>query len=93
MASGARPEIDDVVGRLDRLRIVLHDNYGVATVREPPKDYEQPPRVRGVQADRGLVQNIESPRQRPSQSGGQADALSLAGEMFMLSLRPKRSFG
>ena len=39
---------------------------------------EQPPRVRGVQADRRLVEDVEGPGQRAAERRGEADALRLA---------------
>ena len=50
-APGARPEVDDVVGRLDRLRVVLDDDHAVAEVAQPAQRRDQPQVVALVQAD------------------------------------------
>ena len=61
-AARAGPEVDHVVGGLDRLRIVLDDDDGVAAVGQAPQDREQPARVGGVEADRRLVEDVERAR-------------------------------
>ena len=77
-AAGAGTQVDDVVRRLDRLGIVLDHDDRVSAVREAPQDREEPPRVHCVQADRGLVENVESPGQRAAERGGEADPLGLS---------------
>src|SRR5262249_57339632 len=62
-AAGAslRPEIDDVIGRLDYVEVVLDDDNRVALVDETGEHVEQLPRVLEVQAGRRLVEDIERP--------------------------------
>ena len=77
-AAGAGTQVDDVVRRLDRLGIVLDHDDRVSAVREAPQDREETPRVHCVQADRGLVEHVEGPRQRASERRGETDPLGLS---------------
>ena len=47
----AEPEIDDVVGDLDHVGVVLDDQHGVALVAQLPQDVDQAQVVARVQAD------------------------------------------
>src|SRR5688572_8832460 len=44
------PEVDDPVGGLDHVEVVLDDQHGVALVDEPLQDVQQPSDVLEVQA-------------------------------------------
>ena len=52
-------EVDDPVGLLDHVEVVLDDQDGVAEVGEAIQDVEQFFYVVEVQAGGGLVQNVE----------------------------------
>ena len=55
---GPRPEVDHVVGDLDRLRFVLHHQHRVALVPQPHQQSVHPLDVVRVQADRRLVEHV-----------------------------------
>src|SRR5687768_12832538 len=59
MLAGAGPEIDQMIGRLHRLLVVLDDDDRVAEVPELAESVEQPRVVALVQADRRLVEYVE----------------------------------
>ena len=74
----AGAEVDDVVGRPHRVFVVLDDDHGVAQVAQLRERVEQPVVVARVQADRGLVENVEHADQAAADLPGQANALRLA---------------
>ena len=74
----AGPEVDQVVGRLDHLAVVLDQDQRVAQVAEVPQRREQPGVVARVQADRRLVEHVEHAGQPAADLAGQADPLALA---------------
>ena len=76
--AGTRADVDDPVGGLDRLLVVLDDDQGVAEVLEPDQGLDQPLVVALVQADARLVEDVEHAHQAGADLGGQADALGLA---------------
>src|SRR5205823_720295 len=78
VTASARSQIDEVVGRADRLLVMLHDQHRVADVAQLLERREQPRIIALVQADRGLVQDIEHPHQAAADLGGEPDALRLA---------------
>ena len=57
---------------------MLDDDDRIAPVGQAGEDRQQPPRVRGMEADGRLVEHIERPGQSAAQGGGQADSLRLA---------------
>ena len=61
---GARAQIDDVVGALDSLLVVLDDEHGVAQVAQPRQRVEQPLVVARMQADGGSSSTYSTPRSR-----------------------------
>ena len=79
-AAHARPgtEIDDVVGRPHRVFVVLDHDDRVALVAQPGQGVQQAVVVAGMQADRGLVEDVEHAHQAAADLPGQADALHLA---------------
>ena len=76
--AGARTEVDDVVGRLDRLLVVLDDEHGVAEIAQPVQRADQPLVVALVQADRRLVEHVQHARQLAAELRREPDALRLA---------------
>mgnify|MGYP003729007839 CR=1 FL=1 len=59
-------EIDDVVGGLDHIEVVLDHNDGVALINQLLQHVEQFPRVLEVQTGRGLVQNVDCATRTPA---------------------------
>ena len=76
--AGAGPHVDDVVGRAHGLLVVLDDDHGVAEVAQAQQRVDEAPVVALVQADAGLVEDVEHADQRRADLRGQADALRLA---------------
>ncbi len=76
--SRARAEVDDVVRDRDDLRLVLHDEHGVALVAQPQQEVVHAPDVMRVQSGGGLVEDVRDIRQRGSQVPHHLDALGLA---------------
>ena len=64
LLAGAEAQIDDVVGDLDHVGVVLDDEHGVALIAQLPQDGDQPLVVARVQADRRLVEHVERADQR-----------------------------
>ena len=71
------PMIDDVIGDLDHVGVVLDDEDGVALIAQLPQDVDQPLVVARVQADRRLVEHVERADQRRAERRRQVDALRL----------------
>ena len=78
MLARPRAHVDDVVGRAHGLLVVLHHDDGVAQVAQPQQRVDEPPVVALVQADGGLVQDVEDAHQTGADLGGQPDALGLS---------------
>ena len=78
MDAGGRADVDDVVGLADRVLVVLDDDHGVAEVAQVLERVEQAGVVALVQADRGLVEDVEHAGQPRADLRGEADALALA---------------
>ena len=76
--AGAGADVDDVVRRAHRLLVVLDDDDRVAQVAQALQRVDQPPVVALVQADAGLVEDVEHADERRADLRGQADALRLA---------------
>ncbi len=74
----ARPHVDDVVGRPDRVLVVLDHQHAVAEVAQPRQRRQQARVVALVQADRRFVQDVEHADQRAADLRRQPDALRLA---------------
>ncbi len=72
-------EVDDPVGGLDHVEVVLDHDHGVAGVDEAVEHLEQPLHVGEVQAGRGLVEDVErAPGRDLRELGRELDALGLA---------------
>ncbi len=76
--SGSGPQVEDVVGRLHHLRVVLHHQDRVAQVAQLMQDADEPRRVARVQPDGRLVQHIAGSHQARPEAGGELNALRLA---------------
>ncbi len=80
-AAGAalRPHVDDPVGGLDDVQVVLDDDHRVAGVDQPAEDPEQLADVLEVQPGGGLVQDVDGASGgAPLELGGELDPLRLA---------------
>ena len=67
-----------MVGRAHRALVVLDHDHRVAEVAQALERGDQPRVVALVQADRGLVEDVEHADQRRADLRGQPDALRLA---------------
>ncbi len=76
--AGPGAHVDEVVGRAHRLFVVLDDDHRVAEVAQAQQGVDEAPVVALVQADRGLVEDVEHADERRADLRGQADALRLA---------------
>jgi hypothetical protein len=59
---------------------MLDDDHGVAEIAQALEGDEQAVVVALVEADRGLVEDVEDARQAGADLAGEADALALAAE-------------
>src|SRR5882724_6787318 len=75
-------EVDDPIGLLDDVKVVLDDEHGVAEIDETLQDGEKLSNVVEVQASGGLVENVERAAGLALRKlAGQLDALGFtAGE-------------
>ncbi len=73
-----RSHVDDVVGRPDRILVMLDHEHGVAQGLQPPQRDQQPLVVALVQPDRRLVEHVQHPGQSGADLACQPDALALA---------------
>ena len=76
--TGAGADVDDPVGDLDGVLVVLDDDERVAHVAQPDQGLDQPVVVALVQADGRLVQDVQHADQAGADLGGEPDALGLA---------------
>ena len=70
--------VDDVVGGADGLGVVLNHQHGVAQIAKLDQGLKQAAVVSLVQADAGLVEDIQHALQTAADLRGQANALGLA---------------
>jgi hypothetical protein len=78
MHAGAGADIDHMVGLEDGVLVMLDDDHGVAEVAQMLQRLQKPGVVALMQADGGLVQDIEHARQPRADLRRQPDALALA---------------
>src|SRR5450759_2908577 len=71
--AGPRPHVDDVVGRAHRLLVMLDDDDGIAQVAQAQERVDEAPVVALMQADAGLVEDVEHADQRRAALRGQDD--------------------
>ena len=74
----ARPHVHEPVGRAHHLLVVLDHEHGVAEVLEPLEGADQPVVVALVEADRGLVEDVEHADQLGADLGRESQPLRLA---------------
>src|SRR6266702_1237624 len=74
-----RTHVDDPVGALDDVEVVLDDDHRVARLDQTIEHVQQPPRVLEVEPGGGLVEDVERPAGAdPRQLARELDALRLA---------------
>ena len=73
-------QLEDLVGRAQRVLVVLDHQDGVAAVAQRPQLAEQPRVVVGMQADARLVEDVDDADQAHAELGGQAHPLGLPPE-------------
>ena len=59
MLARARPDVDDPVGRPDRLLVVLDDEDRVAEIAHAQERADEPSVVALMEADRGLIEDVK----------------------------------
>ncbi len=64
-----------MIGGLDGVGIVLDNQNGVAQIAQRFQNVDEPLRISRVQANRRLIQNIQSAHQVRAQRGGQLNPL------------------
>ncbi len=57
--TSAGPQVDDIIGRLDHIHVVLDDYDCVPSIDKTVQAVEKAPDVREVQTCRGLVQDVD----------------------------------
>ena len=76
MDAGARTDIDNMIGGADRFLVMFDNNHGIALIPQVLKRVKQPVIIALMQADRGLVQHIQNPRQTRTDLAGQTNTLA-----------------
>ena len=76
--AGAGAEVEEMVGGADDVGVVLDDEDGVAEVAEVLHDADELGGVAGVQADGGLVEDVERADEARAERCGELDALRFA---------------
>src|SRR5664280_1044076 len=77
-SAGAGAQVDHVVGGHDHLRLVLDHQHGVALVPQLAKQGVHPLDVMGVEAGRGLIEDVGDIRERRADVADHLHALRLA---------------
>src|SRR5438128_2635793 len=78
MNSRARPQIQDIIRRADRVGIMLDHEDGVSQIAQSLKRVEQGVVVALVQSDARLVEDVKHADKRRADLRGEADTLRLA---------------
>ncbi len=78
MLAGAGADIDHMIGDSDGVLVVLDDNDRVTDVSEPLEGFDQLGVVALVEADGGLIQDIEHADEPRTDLAGQSNTLRLA---------------
>ncbi len=76
--AGPGTQVDKMIRRGDGVFVVLDDDEGVALVAEGDEGFEEGGVVARMEADGGLVEDIEHSAEVGAELGGEADALGLA---------------
>jgi hypothetical protein len=86
----AGPQVDDQVGPLHELVVVLDDDQRVALVAQREEGRDQPLVVARVQADARLVEDVEDAGEVGAELRGEADPLGLAPESVFVGRSSER---
>src|SRR5579883_2901496 len=78
MLAGPGAEVDDVIGGLHDVGIVLDDDDGVAEFAKFVEDANEAAGIAAVEPDRRLIENIASAHEAGAEAGGELDALRFA---------------
>ena len=78
MFAGARTEIENVVGRENRIGIVFDDQQGVAQIAQTLQDLNQAVGVARMKADGRLIQHVKRAHQMRAERCGELNALRFA---------------
>ena len=70
-------DVDDVIGGVHRILVMLHDNERIAEVTQMPQRREQAVVVPLMQPDARLIEDVEHAHQPRADLRREADALSL----------------
>ena len=76
--AGARADVDDVIGDLHRVLVVLDDEHRVAEIAHPHERLDEALVVALMQADRGLVEHVQHANQTRTNLRREPDALGFA---------------
>jgi hypothetical protein len=74
----AGAEVDDIVGRANRLLVVLHHEHGIADVPEPLQGFEESSVVSLMQPDARLIEDVQHPDEARADLSRQTNSLSFA---------------
>ncbi len=77
-AAGAGAEIENIVGVADGFFVVFDDEDGVAEIAEPDEGFDEAGVVALMEADGGLVEDVEDAAEARADLRGEADALAFA---------------
>ncbi len=77
MLAGPGPDVDDPVGRSDRLLVVFDDEHRVAEIAQAGQGRDQLRVVTLVEPDRRLVEDVQDAHERRADLGREPDALGL----------------
>ena len=78
MLAGTGADVDHVVGYADGVLVVLDHQDGVAEIPEPLESLDQLVVVALVEADGGLIEDVEDPDEAGADLGREADPLRLS---------------
>ncbi len=78
VGAGAGSHVQQVIRGHHRLRIVFDDHHRVAEIAQAQQRLEQAPVVPLMQADRGLIEDVQHADETGPDLGGEADALAFA---------------
>src|SRR5713226_3732111 len=71
----AGAQIDDAIRSLDGVRIVLPNQHGLPQVAQSFENINEPLRVAGMQAERGLIDHVERANQIGTERRRELDTL------------------
>lgn len=90
MLSCAGANIDDMIGGVHRILVMLHNNERIAEVTQMPKGREQAVVVALMQPDARLIKDVEHPHQPRADLRREADALCLSARQRRCRTRERQ---